>query len=471
MKYSMGERQKVLIDMLNQPDAVLSFMFESAQTSVRDTIYRLFGPRTPTLLNASIMDIYTIKQMGDKNYKPSEFVCGGCEPGIPLLIEQEELGWISSHALPYIKRWWETSWCGDEKMLTAAKLRELPNLPWGRVLNERQNQNLLLQDAGRQMEGEIQAAITRMFTDDWLYGKMAIGGPGIPKNTVLDMKRNKKLFGMLPGDGWCNPNASRVETIRAWLNHSYDQSGSQRSMSNIVLVDPIAKKKWFEGVEFQQCDPCGGNRNPNVTRPEFTLNIDGVRNDDLDNLRLINYQDEVFPEVQFWCLDETRWQCVLDDEGNETGEMEEVQVLPAGSMVFAHTSNHAPIGLHGKIQRNNVNAPRVRHTFTYDMSRIDPRSDKIGISSETAPLYFSRRENTVSILFIAPETCPPPKHVCPVIFECDPEGGKKAILAQLESQATIANKIAEAAVKQAKSNDTAAKTVQADKANKKTENK
>ena len=463
MKYSMQERQKVLVDMLNQPDAVLSRMFESAQTKTKNAIVRLFGPRTPTLLNASIMDIMTIKQMGEDDYTPSQFVCGGCEPGIPLLIDTADMGWLSSHATPYIKRYWETSYCGDEKMLQRAMISELPELPWGRTLNIKQKQNLLLQSAGRQMEGEIRAAINRMFTDDFLFGKMAIDGPGIPKNTVLDMNRNKKLFGSLAGAGWANPNASRVETIRAWLNHAYNQSGSQRSMPNIVLMDPWSKKLFFDGVEFQNCDPCGGNYNPNVNRPEFSLNIDGVRADDIDGLRRVDYRDDVFPEVQFWCLDETRWECVLDDNGNETGQKEEVQILPQGSILFAHTSNHAPIGLQGRIQRNNVQVPMERYTFTYDMSKVDPRNDKIGICSETAPLWFNRRENTVSMLFVDLENCPAPKHVCPVEFACDPEGGKAAAAARVASQAMIANQIAEAAVKTAESKATAKRVADSNK--------
>ena len=92
--------------------------------------------------------------------------------------------------------------------------------------------------------------------------------------------------------------------------------------------------------------------------------------------------------------------------------------------------------------------------------------DKIGIRSETAPLYFNRRENTVGMFFIAPETCPPPPHVCVVPFACDPDGGLKAVTAARESEARVAvataNAAVEAASKQQNAGSTAANLKQAD---------
>lgn len=464
-KYLEG-RQKGIVDMLKLPDAVLSVMSQNIATNNRTNIlFDNWGPSQPTLMAATIMDILHIKQMGDDDYSPSQFVCGGCDPAIPLLIDTAEVGYITSHMTPYMKREWTSTWCGDEDMLKRAMLSELPNLPWGRELNMTEKQNLLLAAANRQMQGEMRAAEVRMWTDDFLYGKMAIEGPGIKPNTVLDMERNKKLFSILDGDGWCSPNASRVDSLRSFADHVYNESGDMRSYPNVFVMDKVAKAKFFSGVEFQECDPCGGNYNPRVSRPGVSLAITVDRADQGTGIQRLNYRDDVLGNATFYCIDEMRNECVLDENGKDTGEKRKVPVLPAGTVLAFHSENHAPIGLHGRIQTNRVNSPMFRYT-----RRVDgccPEDDKIGIRSETAPLYFNRRENTVGMFFIAPTECPPPKHVCPVPFECDPTGGLKAVQEAIAAEARVAtitaNAAVEAATKQQAAAQTAAQLSESDK--------
>lgn len=456
---ALQERQKTIVDMLNLPDAVLSMMSSSKRPESRNSLFKKWGPKTPTLLDATIMDILHIKQMGDEDYMPSQFVCGGCDPAIPLLIDTVEMGWMTSHSTPYMHREWSTTWCGDEKMLKRAMLSEMVTLPWGRKLNMNQKQNLLLMAADRQMQGEMRAGEMRMWLDDFLSAKAAISGPGIPKNTVLDMQRKKELFVKLDGDGWANNSASRVETIRALFDYGYEHSGDNQSYGNVVLMDKVAKAMFFKGVEFTECDPCGGSYNPNVSRPGSNLQIPGERADDMKGLKRLVFSDDVLSDVEFWCLDEMRTECVLDADGKETGEKRKVPVLQPGTMIIFNENNHAPIALHGKIQRNNIDAPMFRYT------RRIPEccgNDKIGIESETAPLYFNRRENTILTVYVAPETCPPPKHQCPVPFACDPEGGNKVVAASLSQAAITANIMAEAAVKQANSQATTKKIAESD---------
>ena len=169
-------------------------------------------------------------------------------------------------------------------------------------------------------------------------------------------------------------------------------------------MDPIAKEKFFKGVEFQECSPCRSGPNPFVSRVQPTLSIDVERADQMRGLRRIEYNDPALPGASFWCLDEKRTKC-LDEEGNKVEE----SILPDGYMLAFNSNNHAPIALHGKIQNRESNeVPQELWVRPFDCENSCGGDDsKFGIRMETAPMHFNRRENTIGGLYIAPNECPP----------------------------------------------------------------
>ena len=459
MSAYLKERQKTILPLLDMPEAQVQFMVSTLETSRSNILFETFGPTRTTPLDADVLDIIEIKQMGDEDYVPSPYVCGPCDPHIPLLLDDTQIGRIISHVTPYIKRKWSSTRCGDEKMLRRAMLSELISVPFGRrKISMQQRKNLLLQAATRQMGGEIRAAISKQWTDDFIFGVTQIWGPGIPKDGgVIDMGRNKQLFKKLSGDGWCNPNASRMETIRAFFDHVYNESRDQRSYPNTLLVDEYTKKKFFEGVEFKDCDPCGGNYNQFVTRPRTRVVFETSRGDAERGIRQLNIQDDILgSQLEVWCIDEVRKECVYDSEGNPTGEKIDVPVIPQGSMIAFNRFNHSPVQIQGRIQNDRVDAPLDMYTQFFDCANDCDDDPKFGVKMETSPLAFNRRENTIGMLFVAPDECPPPKNIekCVTEFACDPEGGKKALVEARESEARMANIMAEALSKQAESSKT-----------------
>ena len=450
----LQNRQKQILPLIGMPEAQLMMVFETIASDRHNIMFEMFGPRTTTPLDATIMDIMTIKQMGDDEYSPSPYVCGGCDPAIPLLLNETEFGKITSHVAPYIKRNWSTSYCSDEKLLKKAMLSEMPTVPWGgRRMTVQQKRNLLVQAAGRQMRGEIRASISRQWTDDFLWGATQIWGPGIPKTGgVLDMGRNKELFKQLDGEGWCNPNADRMQTIRSFADHVYNESRDQRSYPNTYIMDKVAKEKFFKGVEFSVCDPCHNGPNPNVTRNQPRVTIANSRADMERGIQTLRIEDDVLgDDAIFYCIDEVKTECILDGSGEDTGQKRKAPVLPQGVLIAFNRNNHSPIGIQGQIQNDEVQAPLDLWIKAYQCKENCDSDTKFGIRMETSPLYFNRRENTIGMLFVAPTECPPPKNIikCVTDFECDPDGGKKIVAEALAASANVAREMAQAAVAQA----------------------
>lgn len=468
----LQNRQKQILPLIGMPYAQLMMVFESISSDRHNIMFDRWGPSSTTPLDAEVLDIMTIKQMGDDDYSPSPYVCGGCDPAIPLLINETEFGKITSHVAPYIKRIWSTSRCSDEKLLNKAKLTEMPSVPWGgRRMSMQQKRNLLIQAAGRQMRGEIRASISRQWTDDFLWGRTQIWGPGIPKTGgVLDMGRNKNLFKKLEGEGWCNNNASRMGTLRSFSDHVFNESRDQRSYPNTYIFDSVAKAKFFKGVEFSVCDPCHNGTNPLVKRGLTRITFDMSRADTARGLQELDIQDDILgSNAEFYCIDEVKKECVLDGTGEATGQKIDVPVLPQGVVIAFNRFNHSPIGIQGLIQNDEVDAPLDLWIKSFQCKENCEGDTKFGIKMETSPLYFNRRENTIGMLFVAPDECPPPKHIaqCVTDFTCDPDGGKNLVAEARQAEALVANEMATAAValaseKQSQSNVTSQRLAKAE---------
>ena len=127
-----------------------------------------------------------------------------------------------------------------------------------------------------------------------------------------------------------------------------------------------------------------------------------------------------------------------------TGRIVEEPIMPPGSMLILNRDDIAPISIYGRIKNLMVLEPRRRWAQT----RTINGGECIEYRVHTSPLHFIRRPNCAMLVFVAPETCPPPCWVDPVEFACDPTGGTKAAVqmtAHIENLRAAARQMPEGA--------------------------
>jgi len=425
-----GSGTKKIADLMGLSPRMLSVVASNRRTrDTRHNLWRNFSAAgNPILLPYNTLDILELFNTDDQLAIPSVFT-GCCDPAVPLIPRNNQLGEVMSISTPYIKRKFEIVDC-DDNLLRAA-LSEYGQTPYQRgPVNERAKINMQLNYGIGEIEKEILEAEVRMFNNSLLYGKFRSAGPGIPVDKeLIDLCRNENLTVKLAGEGWCNPNAAIRETFLQLFRRLREFSGIYSDATDVIM-DEVTEQKFWAAVEMQECARC--NRfDPRIT-DRFSL--DRTPSHILANrgLRRIPYNDGV-TNVNYWVLDEKQLVSECDADGNPTGNIVEEPIMPPGSMLILNRNDISPVSIYGKIKNLRALEPRRRWAQTREING----GECIEYRVHTSPLHFIRRVNSAMLVFIGVDECPAPCWVNPVEFACDPEGGKKAAAAMIAGSVAL----------------------------------